>query len=394
MLPTTLPFNKDERKTTAAAAFIIALRLFGLFMILPIFSIYALGLMYATPFNIGITLGIYGLAAMIMQPVFGYLSDKHGRLKMIIVGLVLFISGSLVAAFAGNIYTMMLGRFLQGSGALSGMLLALISDHTRAEVRSKAMAIISITIACGFLVALVLGPILAMDFGLEGLFALTAFLGLIALNLAVILPRNTPAEREHLGIHIDKIKLVLKNKTILLLNVSVFLLNTLLIANFVILPSLLLKKLYLSPHQTWWLYLVSMGIALILMFVFLMITERFFLFKKMVILTILLMMFGELAFFTHFDSVSHVIIGLTLFFTGFLTLETLLPSWLSRIVTQDLKGTALGIFASAQFCGAFAGGLFGAYFGNAGGRDLFLYLLSVCVIWFIAVTLDLKQRPK
>jgi MFS family permease len=387
-------FTVSERKITGIAAFIIALRLLGLFMVLPVFSIYALGLMYANPVNVGITLGMYGLAAMVMQLVFGYLSDRYGRIKMIITGLILFIAGSLIGAFAVNIYTMMLARFLQGSGALGSVILALISDHTRPLVRSQALAAVSVVLALGFMMALILGPILALHFGLAGLFSLTAFLGLIALNLTIFLPRNTPTEHEHLNIHLNKIKPILANKTILLLNISIFLLNALLIATFVVLPSLLLRNLYLSPHQTWWLYLVSLAIAFVLMLILLRLTEKFTAFKTTIIFMILTLMLSELIFFIHFDHLTYVLIALTLFFTGYLTLEALLPSWLSRIVEPGLKGTALGLFSSSQFFGAFVGGLVGAYFSTDLHTDMFLYLLAICVFWFLAVSADLRQRPK
>lgn len=394
MISTLIAFTPSERKISIIGALIIGLRLLGLFMILPIFSVYALGLMYATPQNIGITLGIYGLSAMIMQPVFGYLSDKHGRIKMIIIGLILFITGSLISAFAGSIYTMMLGRFLQGGGAISGVLLALVTDHTRPIVRSKSMAMISILITLCFIASIVLGPIIALHLGLEGLFALTAFLGLLALNLTVILPRNTPAEHEHLGIHLNKIKLVLANKTILLLYTSIFLLNVLLIASFVLLPTILLQNLHLSPNQTWWLYLISLLIAFIVMLILITLTEKFKAHKKTLLLSILLIIFAEAIFFSNFINIMYVLISLILFFTGFITLEALLPSWISRIADPGLEGTALGFFASAEFFGAFIGGLLGAYFSNAINNDLFLYLLGISVFWFLAVSTDLKKHPQ
>lgn len=394
MIRAFIAFNSLERKTSIAGSLIIGLRLLGLFLVLPIFSIYALGLMYATPQNVGITLGLYGLAAMIMQPVFGYLSDKHGRIKMIIIGLIFFITGSLISAFAGNIYTMMLGRFLQGAGAISGVTLALIADHTRPEVRSEAMALVSTVIVICFMLSIVLGPVLAFHIALSGLFVLTAFLGLLAINLVIFFPKHSLNEREHLNIHINKIKRVLANKTVLFLYLSIFMLNALLIATFVILPNIFLRVLNLSPNQSWWLYLMSLIIAFIAMLVVIRITEKFKAFKRAVLLGVFLIMMSELLFFAKFINMTDIIIPLALFFTGFIILETLLPSWLTRIIDPELKGAALGFYASAEFFGAFIGGLAGAFLTNTNSNDTFLYLLAASVLWFLALSTDLRQHPQ
>jgi MFS family permease len=386
-------FSALELKIISISSFIIALRLFGLFLVLPIFSVYALGLMYATPENVGITLGIYGLAAMIMQPVFGYLSDRHGRIKMIIVALTLFIVGSLIAAFANTIYSMGLGRLLQGAGAITSVLMALTTDHTRAEVRTKAMAIIGVMIAVTFILAIVIGPYLETRIGLNGTFGVTAVLGLIAINLTIFLPHHTPGEREHISVHFNNIKLILKNKTIGLINLSIFCLHGILIASFVALPTLLNQTLKLSTQQSWWLYLLSLGLAFVFMLLLITLAEIFKAVKKITVLSILLIMAAEAIFLTNFVNAFWVLLAFTLFFTGFISLEALLPSWLTRIVDHKLKGTALGLYISSQFFGAFVGGLFGGYFANIGDSQLFLYLLVVATLWFL-MSGGLKQLPQ
>ena len=384
----TLKFSPEETKISLVSAFIIALRLFGLFMLLPVFSIYALQLQDATPMNIGITLGLYGLAAMLMQPVFGYISDQHGRLKMIALGLILFISGSLVATFATEIYTMMLGRLLQGMGAIGSVLMALVADHTRPTTRSKAMALIGTFITLGFIIAMVLSPILTQHFGLSGLFALSSLLGCIALALVLLLPQSNIKTRKLAKSTVPSayFKKLLQNTNTRLINLSVLLLHGVLIANFVVLPNLIRQNLQVSLSASWWVYLLALLPAFILMFCLIIIAEKFQRIKSIVVLCILTISLAELLFFTELTHLAYLITALILFFTAFITLEALLPSWLTRIVSPNVKGTALGIYASCQFLGAFLGGCLGGYLASPLPKQVFLYLTALTALWFIFAT--------
>ena len=388
-----LKLSRAEAKVSLTSAFIVALRLFGLFMILPVFSIYALQLSGANPMNIGLTLGLYGLAAMLFQPIFGYLSDHHGRLQLIAFGLVLFVVGSLTSTFATSIYTMMGGRLLQGAGAIGSVMMALVADHTRPNVRSKAMALIGMFITFGFILAMIVSPILTHHLGLKGLFAVSSVLGLLALACVIFLPR-TSRHQPKIGssaIHVQPVRKLMLDPNTRILNVSVLFLHGFLIANFTVLPNLLTQNLHISLSASWWLYLLTLIPAFILMLVCIIIAEKYQLLKHMVIFCILLLTIAEIIFYTQLHYFPYAVAALVLFFTAFITLEALLPSWLTRLVAKEARGTALGIYATCQFLGAFLGGCLGGYVARSLPQEVFLYLTALGALWFIYAT---QSKPK
>lgn len=377
--------SKNEFKISSISAFILALRLFGLFMILPIFSIYALEIPGANMQKIGITLGFYGLSAMIVQPIFGYFSDRLGRIKIIALGLMIFIAGSLVAALAHNMHDLMIGRLLQGAGSIGSVAFAVITDHTRTEVRSKAMAMTGVILTLAFILAIISGPAFAHAIQLPGLFILTAFLGFLGLMFTGFLPR-TKTQAEKIGMKLNQLKKIMLDKNIMILNLSTFILHAILIASFVILPTVLMKTFNISLSQSWWMYLSSLLISFILMLIIINLADQKKLYKNCIIISALLIVFAEALFLMELKSLGAITLGLTLFFTGFISLEALLPAWISRVANAKLRGTALGFYLSCQFLGVFVGGCFGGYFASTDTQQFFLYLLSIAVLWFIAIS--------
>ncbi len=382
-------FSKQERRITTLSALIFALRLFGLFMILPVFTLYAKPLANATPENINFTLGLYGLAAFIFQPLFGALSDRFGRKPMVAIGLSIFVIGCLIATLAHNIYLMMLGRLLQGGGSIGSVLMALVADYTRESLRTRAMALIGITLTLSFVASIVLSPILVSIIQLNGLFAITTFLGVIGLILTVFLPSEPPTGTDHIPIS-AALNLFLKNQDILILNISVLLLHAILIAIFTTLPILLGKELDLTVNGLWTTYLPTLLIAFVGMIVLIMIAERYQKMKQITTLSIALIVISSICFWFG-NSYLLFFIGISVFFTGFITLEALLPSWLTRVVPQSRKGVGMGAYSMMQFLGAFLGGCLGATVVDS--NNIFLYCIATSGLWFI-LAMKLKRLPK
>ncbi len=371
-----------EKRATLSIAMLFSLRMLGLFMILPVFTLYAHHLNHATPFLIGAALGIYGLTQAMFQLPFGFLSDHYSRKKIIALGFGLFILGSFLAASSHSIYGVIAGRALQGAGAVGSTLIALLSDLTRPEKRSKSMAILGIIIGCSFFLSIILGPFLAAHIGVPGIFVLTGILGFLAIILLYTLvpppPKNTHTKP---GNFKASFKLLSKNRQILSLNIGIFCLHAILTASFVVIP------LWVSH---WTGYATPMLIAIVLTFGFIGFAEKN---KKVFYLyfwAIVGLIIAELFLWQYHQKPWMLSLGLTIFFLSFNLLEANLPSLISRIAPPEIKGTTLGIYSTCQFLGIFCGGLLGGmlyqYFAPA------IVLLSCGFIGIIWLTLSLIIR--
>ncbi len=373
-----------ERRATFSLAGIYALRMLGLFLILPVFSLYAQDhLSGATPTLIGLAIGAYGLSQAILQIPFGMLSDRFGRRPIIIIGLVIFAVGSVVAALSDSITGVIIGRAIQGAGAIAAAVMALAADLTREEQRTKAMATIGTTIGLSFAFALIAGPILNVWIGVPGIFWLTAVLALSGIAVLQIgVPKSV-----HPRFHRDteplpgRFKEVLADAQLMRLNGGIMALHMILIASFVALP-LALKDAGLASAQHWYIYLPVLLLGIIAMVPFILLGEKRHLLKQVFLGAIIVLGLAELGLMWAHDSLVVIGFALFLFFTAFNVLEASLPSLISKAAPPASKGTALGIYSTGQFLGAFIGGASGGWlYGNYGPSGVFAFCAVVASVW-------------
>lgn len=375
-----------ELKSSASLALIFFLRMFGLFLILPVFALFASDLEGANPTLIGIGLGIYGLSQALLQIPFGMLSDRFGRKPIIATGLLIFILGSVIAGLAENIYIVILGRALQGAGAVASAIMALAADLTRNEHRTKAMAIIGMSVGLAFSLAFVVGPILANYLKLSGLFFVTASLALVAIGILFYLVPNPEHSEYHgeTGINFSLLKTVLKNKTLLNFDLGIFILHLVLMANFIAIPFALSESIGIKLAQHWQIYLPVLLLSILLIVPFIMKADRGNSSAKYYATAILLLALSQLLMAFFHSNLWPLFAELVLFFVAFNYLEASLPSLISKSVEKNSKGTALGVYSTSQFIGTFLGGLAGGYlFEHYQYQGVFFLGLTMTSFWFL-----------
>lgn len=385
--------NRQERKVTFSLASIYAFRMLGLFMILPIFSLYAPHLRFATPTLIGFALGIYGLTQALLQLPLGMISDRLGRKPVLIFGLILFLAGSIIAALSHNIYGIILGRAVQGAGAIGSTLIAFLADSTDDSQRMKAMAMIGMTIGLSFIVAMVLGPILNDVVGLSGIFWFTALLAGCGVFMVLCLPTPT----RHV-FHRDAEPVlslftgILKNPELLRLDFGIFALHATLTALFIVVPMTLVHQLGMVADHQWVLYLPVLVIACACMFPLVIISEAKRCLKPLFIMAIAVITISTLGLsFAH--KLIFIAVGLCVFFIAFTFLEASLPSLISKIAPVGSKGTAMGVYSSAQFLGIFVGGTLGGFIlSHCGMTSIYYFCAALGGLWFL-VALGMRS-PK
>ncbi|MEL0136467.1 MAG: MFS transporter [Halieaceae bacterium] len=382
------PFNAVERRAVIGLACLYCLRMLGLFMVLPLFAVYARDLAGASTASIGLAMGAYGLTQALLQVPLGWLSDRIGRKPVIVGGLCLLIFGSILAAVAETLAGLALGRLLQGSGAIASATMALAADYTRIQQRTKASAIIGASIGLSFALALVIGPVLAAWGGLSGVFEVTAAMG--AVGLLVVLfwlpptPQLTDGGRAHLA---DRQRLgeALWGPGLGILYGSIFCLHLLLMAAFTAIPSIMTDQVGLPAEHHAWMYLATLVAAL--PGVALLIRRRGEgQDPRSVMAVTILLAVGGLFIALEAGSRALLGVGLVLFFVGFTALETLLPALVSIFAPVSLRGTAMGVFSSAQFFGVFCGGVVGGAALQWGGVGaLFATLTGLTGLWLAGV---------
>jgi len=371
-----------ERRAALSLAGIFSLRMLGLFMIYPVFAPWARELPDATATTIGLALGAYGLTQALLQIPFGFLSDRVGRKPVIAMGLALFVAGSIIAALSTSIYGIVLGRIVQGAGAIGATVLALAADLTLEEHRTKAMAIIGMTIGGAFGLAVVLGPVLNGWIGVRGIFWLTAVLaGLGIVVLYTLVPRATSR-----SVHRDAepvpalFRRVLADRELLRLDFGIFSQHAILTASFLTIP-FVLKHAGVALHHQWWVYLPVLVLSIALLVPGVIMAERGRM-KSVFLGSIALLAIGQLLLLQGQGHLGITFLALLVFFAAFNVLESTLPSLISRFAPADAKGTAMGVYSSSQFFGIFVGGVMGGWIKGHWGLDgVVAFCLAMAALW-------------
>lgn len=382
-----LNLTARERKVVFSLAFIMMLRIVGLFMIVPVFSVYAVDLKDATPFLIGVAMGVYGLTQGLLQLPFGVLSDYIGRRAVIFGGLLIFMLGGLVASIAHSIYGVILGRALQGCGAIGSTVMALIADATQEEHRSTAMAIAGSFIGVAFVVAILLGPILTTYFSLQNLFFLSACFSLLAIILLFLLVPRFPEFAVPSRTKNTKIKQVLSliyNSKLANLNLGIFVLHVILVANFVVFPIHLAQYLGWNRAVQWGFYCPIVIPAFIGAFLVIARAEKHRCIKTYFLYAVVGLALAQGLFYWFPRNVLAAVAGLGIFFGSFAMLEAFLPSLISCDAPQEFKGSALGVYYCCQFFGAFIGGLLGGWVAQQYNlTNVYACCGGVAILWLI-----------
>jgi MFS family permease len=390
--------TRQELHATGALAAVFAMRLLGLFMIYPVFVAYAQHLKGSTPEMIGLALGAYGLTQGLLQIPFGLLSDRIGRKVVIASGLVLFGIGSAIAALSASIEGVLLGRILQGMGAVGSVVLALVADLTRDEVRTRAMAIVGVTIGFSFVLAIAVGPVLATAIGVPGIFWLTAALALFGIAVTLGLVPTPPRTLRHRDAEAVPALFarVCRDPELLRLDFAIFALHAILTASFLAVPALLARTLHVAGTGDWKLYLPVLVVSVALMVPIVILAETSAWVKEVFITTIAVLAASLLALALGGASAVVVVAALVFFFTAFNTMEAVLPSLITKAAPAGAKGTATGIYSSAQFLGIFFGGAIGGWASATGGAAaVFGFTLVVALLWLaFAATMKKPGRYK
>lgn len=382
---TSEQMTATERRAAFWLASVFSLRMLGLFMILPVFALYAEHLRGNTPALAGLAIGIYGFSQALFQIPFGFLSDHYGRKRIIYIGLLIFAAGSMVAALADSIHGVILGRALQGGGAVSAAVMALAADLTREEHRIKVMATIGVTIGLSFAASMILGPVLNSWIGVPGIFWLTslfALLGIAVVRFQVPDPVSSRVHRDAEPVA-SQFGRVLLDGQLLRLNFGIFTLHLLLTATFVAVP-LALRDAGLPSNQHWEIYLLALLFSIVVMVPLIIVAEKYRQLKVVFVGAILTLVATEFGLLNLHDTVLEIAALLLVFFSAFNLLEATLPSLIAKMAPPDAKGTAMGIYSSSQFLGAFAGGAIGGWLrGLLGLKGVFAFTTFGAIAWLL-----------
>jgi len=387
--------SSGETRAASGLALVFAFRMLGMFMVLPVLATYGMDLAGATPALIGLAIGAYGLTQAIFQIPFGIISDRIGRRPVIYLGLIVFALGSVLAANSDSIWGVIAGRILQGAGAISAAVMALLSDLTREQHRTKAMAMIGMTIGLSFAVAMVVGPLLTRAFGLSGLFLATGAMALCGILIVMFMvPRSTGTlQHRESGVAKQALLPTLRHPDLLRLDLGIFVLHAMLMSSFIALPLALVEKAGLPKEQHWWVYLTALLISFFAMIPFIIYGEKKRKMKRVLLGAVVTLMLTELFFWKFGDSLRALVIGTVVFFTAFNLLEASLPSLISKVSPAGGKGTAMGVYSTSQFLGSALGGILGGWLFQHGGLSVvFLGCAGLAALW-LAFAVTMREPP-
>ncbi|MEZ5534119.1 MAG: MFS transporter [Thiolinea sp.] len=387
--------NGLEWRVAISLSAVYAVRMLGLFMILPVFSLYADSFPGSTEFLTGLAIGIYGLTQALFQIPLGLASDRIGRKPVIIGGLLIFAFGSMVAALADSIWLIIIGRTLQGMGAIAAATMALAADLTRDEYRARIMAFIGMSIGLSFMLAMIIGPLLNAWAGLSGIFWVTmglALSGILLILFAVPQPVQLRSHRDA-GILRGYIGKTLQNTSLLRMDLGVFILHLIMTANFLVIPELLKQQLHFPSVEHWKIYLPVFLLSFLLALPMIILAEKKHRIKGTLLVAIGLLIAAELVMAGGYQYNYLLIAAFLVFFIGFNFLEAVQPSLVAKYSAVDTKGTAMGIFSSSQFFGIFIGGSIGGLVNQQFGiSGVFIFNAIMALIW-LAVSYTLP-RPQ
>lgn len=382
--------TNQERRAVGSLALLYAFRMLGLFMVLPLLALYAADMPGATPTMLGLALGVYGLSQALLQIPLGWLSDRLGRKPVIVGGLIVFGIGSLVAASADSVAGIVTGRALQGAGAIASTVMALVADLTSTQQRTKAMALVGMSIGLSFAVALVLGPAVAAVAGLSGVFVLTAVLAAVGIAVVLLLvptPREKSSGDEALA-RVGYLAIAMKDSRLLRLNLGVFVLHFVLMACFLMVPSALEVVVGIERDHHWRVYLPILAISVVAMLPLMVLAERRHQLREAFLIGIFLVPLG-IALLGVGGSPILFVLGLCVFFIGFNYLEATMPSLVSKSGFTGGRGTAMGVFSTCQFLGAFLGGAAGGWIlQHYHEQGLVLACVSLGLVWWVIVRMS------
>jgi MFS family permease len=384
-----------ELKAAASLASIYGLRMLGMFLILPVFAIYAEQSLGASHTQAGLALGIYGGTQALLQLPFGMASDRFGRKRMIYLGLLMLVVGSFIAAGAHDITQVIIGRALQGAGAISAVVMALLADLTREEHRTKAMAMIGTTIGVTFALSLVISSPLNHWIGVPGMFALTGILALIAMAWVRFVIPNPRISRFHSDAEATpaKLKDVLANTQLLRLNFGIFSLHAAQMALFVVIPFALLKTAGIPQNHHWMIYLPIMAGSFVLMVPAIIYGEKKNKLKQVFVASIALMLIAQLLLSQLIGQFWGIVVSLVCYFVAFNVLEASLPSLISKIAPASAKGTAMGVYNTSQSFGLFLGGVLGGYLlQHYGASAVFIFCSALIGLWLV-LAFSMERPP-
>jgi len=373
-----------EKRVAMSLSAIFASRMLGLFMVLPVFAVYAEELDGFSPTLAGLAIGIYGLTQALFQIPMGLLSDRIGRKPVIIGGLIIFAIGSVVAAMADSITGVIVGRALQGSGAIASAIMALAADLTREEHRIKVMASIGMSIGLSFALALVLGPMLHGWFGVEGIFWLTAIFAMAGIMVAKFWVPTPVLSRFHRDaeVEISWFRHAFADTQLLRLDTGIFILHFILVSMFVVMPNVIRDQLGFALEQHWQLYLPILFFAVLAMVPFIILAEKKRKIKQVLIGAIIVLAISQLGLPLFTDSLVGFSIMLWLFFSAFNLLEASMPSLVAKMAPAAHKGTAMGAYSTSQFLGVFLGGLTGGTLSEFYGLNgVATFNIGLLVVW-------------
>lgn len=365
----------------------------GLFMLIPVFTVYAGELVGSTPTLIGVALGAYGLSQGLLQIPFGLLSDRFGRKPMLTLGLLLFTVGSLLGAETHSIFGMIIARTLQGTGAIGSVLIALLSDLTSEKERTKAMAVIGMTIGLSFGLAMVISPLIAHQFGLSGIFYLTVGLALTGLIFVHTIIPTPKLECYHAETETNPslIKTVLADLNLQRFNASIFFQHYLFTSTFFVTPLLIKKQIQLAHlSQAWHFYLPVMLVSFLLMIPLIILGEKKNKIKFLFLTAITATFISQLVLIFTYATWPMLCLSMLVYLIAFNFLEATLPSLISKQVKATMRGTALGIYSSSQFLGIFMGGALAGVFYTMGGSSAIFCLNSVVALIWLLIACPIK----